>query len=658
MLMLVFSASFAYASELTGTDSSSTVTDSTSSMYSIQVGDTVQINYLIPVATTISWNTLDSKIADVLNDGRIFGKSIGITSIYITKADGSVMMKWEVQVTPKIIDPILIDTGISINPEPPIYNSDYTIMIGESVTIESPVMIALPYSWISINPAIAKVDQNGTVTGISKGLDTISVALANGSIVSTYTVYVADTSINILPPPIYNPNDYILSLGETINISPNVTYTTTIKWKSLDPKIATIDTDGNVTGLTIGSTVIYMCLPNDSVISKYLITVLDTVSVIYPTINAQYVKLAIGETYTLKSDSLNTIYVSTDSTIKASGIYNFIAKQIGQTQINEYNRWGNLLTEWYIYVYDPSYIIPIDSSVVNGYSYKNIYVNIGDTVTIYNYLNVQPSPNNAISWATTGVIDLLYDGSTFVATTSGYTKCNIKITNASGTIQDIYLVVNVASNSSIGLDSLRKIIALPIITPTNFIYQNYTAVEQIDSTVLRIIFDKEITDISEIAKYLELNIQYQAIVSNQLKTGNTLTITSVSIDPTNNKAIIITTKEAIPATANVSLTFNNVALLSTNGESFNQLSQTATFVKTTKPVSISVYPNIASSTITISAESIATIEIYSINGILFDRFTASSAIQTIDVSAYRSGTYIVKLKTSKAQTISRPFIKL
>jgi len=461
--------------QTTSSDSSIVNPNPTSSMYKVKVGDTVQINYLFPVATTISWNTLDSKIAEVLTDGKVIGKSSGNTSIYIIKADGSVMMKWEVQVEAKISNPIIVDTGIVISPKPPINSNEYTIKIGESINIQPAVMIALPYKWISLNNAIATVDQNGTVTGLSKGMDSIYISLANGTILSQYVFNITDGTKDSLPLLIFNPNEYAVNIGETINITPDATFSTAIKWKTLDPKIATIDIDGNVTGLTIGSTVIYMCLPNDSIISKYLITILDTVSVI---------------------------------------------------------------------------------------------------------------------------------------------------------------------------------------TPTNFIYQNYTSVEQIDSTVLRIIFNKEITDISEIAKYLELNIQYQAIVSNQLKTGNTLTITSVSIDPTNNKAIIITTKEVIPATANVSLTFNNVALLSTNGESFNQLAQTATFVKIAKAVSMSVYPNIASSTITISAENNSTIEIFSINGILLNRLTSNSAIQTIDVSAYRPGTYIVKLKTSKAQTISRPFIKL
>jgi len=644
--------------QTSSSDTSKANPDPTSSMYYVQVGDTVQINYLIPSATTISWNTLDSKIAEILNDGRVIGKNPGITSVYITKSDGSVMMKWEVQVNQKTTDPILVDTGVVINPEPPMNYYDYTIQVGESITIESPVMIALPYTWISTNTDIAKVDLNGKVTGIKVGLDSIYIMLNNGKIVSQYTVYVADSNIQIIPPPIYNPNDYVLSLGETINIAPDVIYSTTIKWKSLDPKIASIDVDGNVTGISIGTTVMYMCLPNDSIISKYLITVLDTTSIIYPTINSQYIKLAIGETYTLTSDSLNTVFVSQDSTITASGKYTFVAKHIGQTLINEYDKFGNLKTEWFIYVYDPNYIIPIDSSVVNGSTYTNIYVNIGDTVNIYDYLNINPLTNNSINWATTGVINIFGDGSLFVAVSSGYTKCYIKNSNSSGTFQDIYLVVNVASSSSIGLDSLQKIIALPVINPTNFIYQNYSSVEQIDSNILRIVFDKEITNIAEIAKYLEINIQYQSVVSNQLKTGNALTITSVSVDPTNKKAIIISTQEVIPATANVSLSFNNVTLLATNGESFNQVTQTATFVKTAKAVSMSVYPNLASSTINISTDAISTIEIYNLTGILIDKVLSNSEIQTIDVSAYRPGTYIVKLKTSKAQTISKPFIKL
>jgi len=748
-VLFVFCAVISSA-QTTKIDSTGTNVDSSisPSVYYVAINDTVQISNPLTLPTAVIWTSSDPTIATVLQNGKVIGVQPGNVSIYITNVNGTVMLKWPVQVYKPTIDSTINDSSTVINPEPPIKLNEYTVKIGETINIQPGITIAIAYTWFTSNDTIATVDQKGNVTGIRIGDAIIYIGISNANALSKYLVHVIDTvnyndtGKTITPePPVY-PNNYTIKIGETINIQPEATISIPYNWQTSENSIATIDQKGNVTGIQAGNATIYLSLANDSILSKFEIFVIaDTLknndsSTVNPDI--QYVKLAIGEKYLLKSKDTD-VFISSDSTIKALNSYEFIASKVGETIINEYDRFGSKVSIWDIFVYtntipvdtgivvspvdttffhyiklaigekyklssnDSSYFISSDSTIKAKGSYtfvasqvgeteiiefnnsgkqvkefdflvytntttidsgivklgnqgtQTVYLSVGDNSNLFNYINLPAT--STIDWVSNGVIKPGLNGS-FTAIADGYTKC---IVNTNDSLkQQEYFVIYVSSNAAVGKDSLVRIIALPVISSLNFQYQNYTAIEKLDSNSLRVVFDKEITDIAEIEKNLNLSIQSPD--TTLLKAGlGSLTITSVIIDPTNNKAIIITTKEVIQETASISVSYNNTTLLSTNGTTYNKINLTTselTVVKSTKSATMLLYPTVATGTITVSAESIAAIEIFSSNGVLVDRITSDNSSQTIDISNYRPGTYILRLKTTKARTVTKRFIKL
>jgi hypothetical protein len=571
-ILFVCIASISVA-QTTKTDSTiSTVDTSTSpSENYVAINDTIQIHNPLTSPSTIIWTSSDTKIASVLQNGKVLGIEPGIATIYITNASNIILMKWSIQVYKTSFDSSTIDTGVIINPEPPIYPYTYYDTVGKSINIQPNISISVPYTWSSSDNAIASVDQKGNVYGLANGDVIIYLTISDSSSLTKFLIHVintynGDTGISTNPePPIY-PNSYTVKRGETINIKPDVAINTSYLWQTSDKSIASVDQNGNVTGLQIGSATIYILLSDSITLSKYEINVVDTAynDSIKLDPPVYYLKLTVGEKYLFTTKDSSQFVIS-DSTIIAKVSYGFVATKVGETLIYEYDKLGNLVNDWDIFVYDQTPIDTIIDIVPQNPGYQTIYLTVGDTSNIFNYVLFPTT--SSIDWVSNGVINPISNGS-FAAIAEGYTKC---VVNTNDSLKkQAYIVIYVSSNATIGKDSMLRILAMPVISPVNFQYQNYKTIEILDSNSIRIVFDKEITDVQEIEKYLNLNYQPDSTLLKA--SAGSLTITSVSIDPTNNKALIITTKEVISSTTSLSVVYNNIAILSTNGTSYNKLS--------------------------------------------------------------------------------------
>ncbi len=138
--------------------------------------------------------------------------------------------------------------------------SDINLLIGATATITPTVLPADAtnpvVTYTSADATIATVDANGLVTGIAAGNTTITIAATDGSGVST-TINVTVTGIDVTG---ITADDITVVNGETATISytvapadasdPSVTFT------SADATIATVDAEGVVTGVAVGTTTI------------------------------------------------------------------------------------------------------------------------------------------------------------------------------------------------------------------------------------------------------------------------------------------------------------------------------------------------------------------------------------------------------------------
>ncbi len=157
--------------------------------------------------------------------------------------------------------------------------TDITLMrIGESYTLQatvSPEEIRARIRWISQDPKVAAVDENGTVTAVGHGTTKI-IAAASG-VGATCTVRVTATEQNgneqqgnddsrqsvtekTIHALVLNRVEIILTgKGETYTFQPVFTPRDSnepLRWTSSDPTVVTVDESGTVTAVSDGKAVI------------------------------------------------------------------------------------------------------------------------------------------------------------------------------------------------------------------------------------------------------------------------------------------------------------------------------------------------------------------------------------------------------------------
>ena len=168
--------------------------------------------------------------------------------------------------------------------------SDVTVLVGATATITATVLPAdatnPAVTYTSANTEIATVNGN-VVTGVAAGNTTITIAATDGSNVST-TINVTVTGIDVTG---ITADDVTVINGQTATISytvapanasdPSVTFT------SADPAIATVDTDGVVTGVAVGTTTITIAsVSNPDVTAEINVTVTSDPNAVQFTVNA------------------------------------------------------------------------------------------------------------------------------------------------------------------------------------------------------------------------------------------------------------------------------------------------------------------------------------------------------------------------------------
>ncbi len=158
----------------------------------------------------------------------------------------------------------LITTGINLD------KVELTLNVNDSskyVAILSPYTIAdnTQLTWISSNPNIAAIDNNGIVTGVSEGEATITVKTANG-LSATSNVTISDEHIPIVGVKL-NQNELVMkketssSLKATINPS-NTTEDKKLTWTSSDNEVVTVSSTGVLTARKPGTVTITVTTSN------------------------------------------------------------------------------------------------------------------------------------------------------------------------------------------------------------------------------------------------------------------------------------------------------------------------------------------------------------------------------------------------------------
>ena len=200
----------------------------------------------------LTWDSDNIAIVRAYPGGQIFTSALGTATVTVTTVDGGhtatcvvTVQEDAVHVESIILSPTRLD-----------------LQIGETGTLQAVLTPAnasnQEVSWTSNNEAIATVDANGVVTGVSAGNTYVTATTADGGLTALATVWVTPvmpTSVVIDPPVISILVDEVYDHLSVTVLPENVTDPTVI-WESLNPAIVGVDQNGVVKGRRGGTTMV------------------------------------------------------------------------------------------------------------------------------------------------------------------------------------------------------------------------------------------------------------------------------------------------------------------------------------------------------------------------------------------------------------------
>jgi len=207
---------------------------------------------IIPTYTTnkgIVYSNYDENIVTVFADGKVKGKAAGSTSIKVaSEYDPS-----KFQYVSVIVNDVYVPMqGYSVK------SNDIKIGVADQfkVLIKYLPENATPsLTFTTTNTAIATIDTEGIITGVSLGRCQISIS--NGSFPTVINVEVTNQTSIVSQIDLIDDITYVIK-GETavptISIQPTNAENKNINYNSWDPTIATFDDNGVITAHSLGET--------------------------------------------------------------------------------------------------------------------------------------------------------------------------------------------------------------------------------------------------------------------------------------------------------------------------------------------------------------------------------------------------------------------
>ena len=215
----------------------------------------------------VMWTSSNISVATVDAYGVVTAHSLGTATITATTQDGAHTASCVVIVVPVSV------TGVTLN------RTETSIFVGASETLTANIIPAHATNravvWHSSNPAVATVNANGVVTAVSVGITTITVTTADGEHTATCTVTVLPIAVTGVT---LNRNTTTMFVGGTENlvatVSPANAHNQNVTWSSSNPSVATVDTNGQVTAVSLGTATITVTTEDGARTATCVVTVM------------------------------------------------------------------------------------------------------------------------------------------------------------------------------------------------------------------------------------------------------------------------------------------------------------------------------------------------------------------------------------------------
>jgi alpha-tubulin suppressor-like RCC1 family protein/subtilisin family serine protease len=263
-------------------------------------GGTAQLNASVTPAKatnkTVSWSSSNPGIATVDQNGFVTPLTVGKTTITVTTEDGAFTATTEVNVIE-----IVPATGISVNKQ------SIELTKGQQETLSASVLPANStdkrVKWSTSNPAIARVDGNGKVTGISNGNAIITVTSEDGG-------FTASTTVSVIVPVegVKLDNEFLrVVLGDEpvtlkATVQPEGATNKSVKWASSNKAVVEVDDNGTLTPVAKGTAMITATTVNGGYTASSVITVWEE------KVSFNTTSISAGTNYTVAVNEDGTVW--------------------------------------------------------------------------------------------------------------------------------------------------------------------------------------------------------------------------------------------------------------------------------------------------------------------------------------------------------------
>ena len=216
----------------------------------------------------VTWTSADSKVASVSSDGTVTAIGPGTTSITATASDGKITSSCVVSVLSPALDIKISSSSLSLEEV-------------ESATLSASVFPSdatqNTLAWRSDKPEIAQVDQNGNVRALKAGVAVITVSVSE-TVFETCKVTVVSRVTGIS----FDVEEIQILPGETrqlnVTVLPENASVPDVNWSSDKPGVATVSSEGLVTGVSAGEATIHAVTKDGGKMATCLVKVGTPVS--------------------------------------------------------------------------------------------------------------------------------------------------------------------------------------------------------------------------------------------------------------------------------------------------------------------------------------------------------------------------------------------
>jgi uncharacterized protein YjdB len=322
----------------------SSITLSPNSTQTVNVGASLVITPTIlpnnAANQSITWSSSDVTIATVDGTGKINGLKAGTVTITATSNAISTVKSSLIV----IVNNVLIS---SINVTPTALN----LIIGQVTQLTASIAPSnatlKTFKWSTSDNSKVTIDASGTITAIALGTVTITATADDaGTVKGTCIVTVKP----VMPVSIAAADISLLTsetAGKTITYSftPDSTTNKAVSFSSLNTSVATVDANGLVKPVGVGSTTITITSIADGTVKKVInVTVTATIyNIVSVTVNPVSVTLSPNKTQTVTTTlnpvnaSVNTISWTSDNgsvaTVDGNGVITAVALGIANITV-------------------------------------------------------------------------------------------------------------------------------------------------------------------------------------------------------------------------------------------------------------------------------------------------------------------------------------